>query len=137
MSEQTHVQLERLLQQMEPREVPDDAAHRYALRRALLNSSRFERNRVRVVWTRLFMYTTSLVAGGAVMAVFVVSVMTVELGEQGPVAASGFGPQVTTIELAEDIDRTPRAEFASFAERPEVRQVLEFAKPQREFAISR
>lgn len=137
MSEQTHTQLERLLQRMEPREVPDDAAHRYALRRALLNSSRFERNRVRIVWTRLFMYTTSLVAGGAVMAVFVVSIMTVELGERGPVAASGFGPQTTTIELVEEVDRTPRAEFASFTERPEVRQVLEFAKPQREFAISR
>ncbi len=122
MNELMLAQLERLLERAEP-DVREDPSHRYALRRALLNSTLFERNRFYVVWTRFFMYTTSVVAGGAVVAVFAVSVLTVELEQ-----ARGSSP----------ISRqTAPVEFVSFTERPEVRHVLEFASPSMQFAASR
>lgn len=122
MNELMLAQLERLLERAEP-DVQEDPSHRYALRRALLNSTLFERNRFYVVWTRFFMYTTSVVAGGAVVAVFAVSVLTVELEQTR--GSSSISRQTVPVE------------FISFTERPEVRHVLEFASPSMQFAASR
>lgn len=124
MSEQTLQQLESLLERMGSAEPPVDSAHCYALRRALLNSPRFERNRLRVVWTRMFVYTTTLVAGGAVAAVLVVGVLTVELVPSKPAASVVRG-------------RPSSLEFVSLADRSAVRHVLEFAQPNVQFAVSR
>jgi len=111
------------LERTQASDVPEDPSHRYALRRALLKSSFFERNRFRLVWTRFFMYTTSVVAGGAVVAILVVGVLTVELedGRRTSVVASQAAP----------------FEMVSFLDRPEVFQVLEFANPAVQFAASR
>lgn len=122
MNELMLAQLERLLERAQPANVPDDPAHRYALRRALLNSTLFERNRFHIVLTRFFVYTTSVVAGGAVVAVFAVSILTVELEAR---KASVVRRVSAPIELV------------SFTERPEVRHVLEFASPSMQFAASR
>lgn len=123
MNEPMVAQLEGLLDRLGPVDVPEDPAHRYALRRALLNSTLFERNRFRIVWTRVFTYTTSVVAGGAVVAVLVVNVLTVELEQnrRSPLVARPSTP----------------VEFVSFAERPEMLHVLEFASPSTQFAASR
>lgn len=124
MNERMVVQLEQLLDRLEPTDVPEDPSHRYALRRALLNSTLFERNRFRIVWTRIFMCTTSMVAGGAVVAVLVVNVLTIELEQNRR-------------SLAASPDRSVGVEFVSLTERPEMRQVLEFASPSVQFAASR
>ena len=160
MPEQTLLQLEELLRRMGSVEVREDASHRYALRRALLNSTRFERNRFRIVWMRLFTYTTTMVAGGAVVAVLVVSVMSFELTDMRRSAAgSSVGSaRAVPVELVDETTRLPAvigaqsglspeaqpfvsrpavAQFASFELRPEVRHVLEFAQPSMNFAIAR
>ena len=124
MNELTLSQLEQLLERMEPAETPDVPEHRYALRRALLNSTLFERNRFYVVWTRFFLQTTSIVAGGAVIAVLVVNVLTVEIDQQAR-RSSVAGRAPVPIEIV------------SFTEKPEVRHVLEFASPSIQFATSR
>ncbi len=160
MPEQTLLQIEELLRRMGSVEVSEDASHRYALRRALLNSTRFERNKNRQVWMRLFTTTTNLVVGGAVVAVLVVSVMSFELRDGRGTTVVPFGgaqksvsvqlveaqPPVVSVpqedpeepEAAEQFASRPTiAQFASFEIRPEVRQVLEFAQPSVSFAVSR
>ncbi|NBS41405.1 hypothetical protein EBS80_01985 [bacterium] len=116
-------------------EPPVDSAHCYALRRALLNSPRFERNRLRVVWTRLFVYTGTLVAGGAVAAILVVNVLTVELAP----SASTVAPSVVRGQIVPQLveaERPSSIEFASYTDQ-NVRHALEFAKPDIQFAVSR
>lgn len=148
MKEQTLLQIECILEQAGSVEVADDVAHRYALRRALLNSPRFEQHRIRIVWTRLFTYTTTLVAGGAVIAVMVVSIMTVELRETAVVAAhvqdqlaqdQAFSLKAGSFEAeAEAVEAADTSvHFASFEDQPDMRQVLEFARPDVEFAVVR
>lgn len=140
MNEQTLPQFERFLERAGSIEIVDDAAHRYALRRALLNSPRFEQHRFRIVWTRLFTYTTTLVAGGALMTVMVVSIMTVELRETASVAAVSIPSEdVEAIEVAEAVEASyAPVHFASFEEQGnDMRQVLEFARPDVEFAVVR
>lgn len=147
MPEQTLLQLEKLLQRMGSVEISEDVAHKYALRRALLNSTRFERNRFRIVWMRLFTYTTTLVAGGAVVAVLVVSVMSFELqdirGAAAPVGAQRTTPaqlvDAQTRSMPEPVvPRSTPVQFASFEFRPEVQNVLEFAtRPSINFAVAR
>lgn len=147
MAEQTLLQLEELLRRMGSVEVSEDVAHKYALRRALLNSTRFERNRFQLVWMRFFTYTTTLVAGGAVVAVLVVSVMSFELRDtRGSFGSVVVTQQAVPAPLAAAQPRSsldpaePRltpVQFASFEIRPEVRQVLEFAQPSISFAVSR
>ncbi len=135
MSEQTLQQLESLLGRMGSAETIEvDPAHCYALRRALLNSPRFERNRFRLVWTRLFVYTSTLVAGGAVAAVLVVNVLTVELTPS--IAPSTVVSAQGPAQLAES-KRPQSIEFVSFTDRPAVRQVLEFARPDVQLAEAR
>lgn len=160
MPEQTLLQLEELLRRMGSVEVSEDVSHKYALRRALLNSTRFERNRFQIVWMRLFTVTTNLVAGGAVVAVLVVSVMSFEVRDgRGTSAVGAVGSQqAIPVQLVEAQPRTlsismddsdgfneaepfasrpAAAQFASFEIRPEVRHVLEFAQPSINFAVSR
>ncbi len=149
MPEQTLLQIEELLRRMGSVEVSEDASHRYALRRALLNSTRFERNKNRQVWMRLFTTTTNLVVGGAVVAVLVVSVMSFELrdGRGAAVVPFGGAQKSVSVQLAEAqspplagshlMAGPPVVQFASFEIRPEVRQVLEFAQPSVSFAVSR
>jgi hypothetical protein len=139
--------LEQLLERLGSVETPECLEHRYALRRALLNSPRFERNRFRMVWTRLFTYTATFVAGGAVVAVLVVSVMTVELrGRESLVDSQESGVGSTkAIESdesfvssdASEADDPGHVEFVSFTERPDLRHVLEFARPATDFAVAR
>lgn len=161
MPEQTLLQLEELLQRMGSVEISEDVSHKYALRRALLNSTRFERNRFQLVWMRLFTYTTTLVAGGAVVAVLVVSVMSFELSDmRRTVPGSSAGTTARTVpvqlvdvetrpaQMATDrsglspeaesfLSRPAAVQFASFELRPEVRHVLEFAQPSINFAVAR
>jgi len=172
MPEPTLLQLEELLRRMGSVEVSEDVAHKYALRRALLNSTRFERNKNRQVWMRLFTITTNMVVGGAIVAVLVVSVMSFELrdGRGAAVVPSGGAQQSVSVQLVEAqspplagshlmaglpvasipqddpeeyeatnpfASRPAVAQFASFEIRPEVRQVLEFARPSISFAVSR
>lgn len=150
MKEQTLLQIECILEQAGSVEVADDVAHRYALRRALLNSPRFEQHRIRIVWTRLFTYSTTLVAGGAVIAVMVVSIMTVELRETAVVAArvqdqlaqdQAFSLKAGSFEAEAEAEAVEAADtsvhFASFEDQPNMRQVLEFARPDVEFAVVR
>lgn len=160
MPEQTLLQLEELLRRMGSVEVSEDASHRYALRRALLNSTRFDRNKTRQVWMRFFTTTTNLVVGGAVVAVLVVSVMSFEFRDgRGAAVVPSVGPQRAVsvqlveaqppvisipqedpeeLEAAEQFASRPTiAQFASFELRPEVRHVLEFAQPSINFAVSR
>lgn len=147
MPEPTLSQIEELLRRMGSVDVSEDVSHKYALRRALLNSTRFERNRFQLVWMRIFTYTTTLVAGGAVVAVLVVSVMSVELrdmhGASVPVAEASMQIPTQLAEARADLLPEPAvfrptvAQYASFEIRPEVRSVLEFAQPSMSFAISR
>lgn len=162
MPEQTLLQLEELLQRMGSVEISEDVAHKYALRRALLNSTRFERNRFQLVWMRLFTYSTTLVAGGAVVAVLVVSVMSFELPDMRRSAsgsAAGTVTRTVPVQLVDMETRTEQAstdrsglspeaepfvsrpatvQFASFEIRPEFQHVLEFAeRPSINFAVAR
>ncbi len=161
MPEQTLLQLEELLQRMGSVEVAEDVAHKYALRRALLNSTRFERNRFRLVWMRFFTYSTTLVAGGAIVAVLVVSVMSFELPDmRHPGSGTSSVPAARTVpvrlvdvkssqeqiapersglsyEAEPFLSRPAPVQFASFELRPEVRHVLEFAQPSINFAVAR
>lgn len=135
MSEQALQQLESLLEQMGSAEPPVDSAHCYALRRALLNSPRFERNRLRLVWTRLFFYTGTLALGGAVAVILVVNVLTVELA---PASSSGV-PAVVREPMVPQLveaERPASIEFASYAGSG-VRHAFEFAAPDIQFAVSR
>lgn len=129
MNEPTLSQLECLLERTRDANVPEDTCHRYALRRALLNSTLFERNRVRIAWTHLFVYATSVMAGSAVVAIVVVGILTVDLSDgarPGPVVAS----------IAHEAVPIPMR-LVSFPEHPTVWNVIEFARPGIEFAVSR
>ncbi|MEI6511321.1 MAG: hypothetical protein WCO25_04750 [Candidatus Uhrbacteria bacterium] len=161
MPEQTLLQLEELLRRMGSVEVTEDVTHKYALRRALLNSTRFERNRFRLVWMRFFTYSTTLVAGGAIVAVLVVSVMSFELPDMrrsAPGPSAGSSVRIAPIQLVDMgaregqsvierpglspeaepfVSRSTSVQFASFELRPEVRHVLEFAQPSISFAVAR
>ncbi len=148
MPEQAMLQLEELLRRMGSVEVAEDASHKYALRRALLNSTRFERNRFQLVWMRLFTVTTNLVVGGAVVTVLVVSVLSFEVRDERGISSVGaVGAQRTIpVQLVEAeprslpetfVSQPAVAQFASFEIRPEVRHVLEFAQPSISFAVSR
>lgn len=74
MTAQNQLNLEELLERVGSHEVPGDTKHRYALRRALLRSRYFETNRATAKAMRIFGMTTSIVAGGAVIAVFVLAI---------------------------------------------------------------
>ncbi len=138
MSEQKLPQIALLLERMGSIEIQTDTRHQYALRRALLNSPRFERNRLRLVWTRFFVYTGTLVAGSAVAAVLVVNVLTVELAPSRSSGPSGSSAPLSraSSQLVE-AERPGTVRLSSFAQRPDVWQVLEFAKPDLQFAVSR
>jgi hypothetical protein len=123
MNEVTLGQIERLLTPRAPDDYPENLEHRYALRRALLNSSLFERNRVCIVWTRAFMATTLVVAGGAVGVVLAVNVLTLELRE----------PRDTTFVR----QRARQAEFVSIVDRPEVRHALDYRLLSASFVTAR
>lgn len=85
------------------------------------------------------MYTTSFVAGGAMVAVLVVGVLTIELREVDGSSTIVAGQQsvdeqVQVVELHPEQeysnpDSVSKVEFASFTEQPEVQHILEFARP--------
>ena len=79
MHQRKLLNLEELLERLGSDEIPGDTHHRYALRRALLNSKYFEANLIRHKFYQWFTLGTSLLAGGAVVAVFIVF-MNVGLG---------------------------------------------------------
>ncbi len=86
------------------------------------------------------MYTTSFVAGGAMVAVMVVGVLTIELREgrgsttvvadiQLPVQAVFEEEPVSITDAFIAESTSSKVEFASFSDRPEVQHILQFARP--------
>jgi hypothetical protein len=91
------IKLEELLERLGSKEAPIDCEHRYALRRALLNSPYFESHRQTQKWTRVFGYATSALAGGMAVMIVVVSLQVVYTFSQ----ASGAG-QVQLADAQDD-----------------------------------
>ncbi len=78
--------IEQLLEHLAVGNVPEDTSHRYALRRALLNSRMA--NSPLTIWTRFFAFTGTLVVGGVSAGAVVVMVMLVVVPPERPLAQS-------------------------------------------------
>ncbi len=94
--------IEQLLERLAVAEAPEDTAHRYALRRALLNSR--AASAPITLWTRLFAFTGTLVVGGVSAGAVVVTVLLVEpiipasapLAQEGVVEVASSEGEATT-----------------------------------------
>lgn len=144
--------LEQFLEQLGSKETPGDTRHRYALRRALLNSSVFESNRVAARWYHVWTVTSSVVTGGVVVAVIVVSVVSWSGAPDVSVAAASAED---TVEVADDVqpddqyrdeqvlaaaapsEEVPAVSMAAFSDLVPVEPVVHFMRAPIDFAISR
>lgn len=121
--------LEELLEYMGTQEVPGDSTHRYGLRRRLLCSRFFDgacpTDRG---MTRLFAYTAPMVAGGAIVGVFVLfaSLTPMSSGEV-QVSATAVEVEVVPIEtsVSRGLSNIQVNEFVSDPHEPKV-QLAEF-----------
>lgn len=102
--------LEQLLEQFAADEVPADTRHRYALRRALLNSEQFESNAsAQAMWGQWMAATGTVLASGAAVAVFVVSVKIADVAAVRNATARAVPVQQSVAEAP----AAPRVSLAS------------------------
>jgi hypothetical protein len=109
--------LEQLLEEFAAKETPVDARHRYALRRALMNSSQFESNAATLaIWTHWMAATGTVLAGSAVAAVFVVSVRIADMGAIRNASAAAQVPVAAAPPAVETTRSRPAFADVSFAD---------------------
>ncbi|MFC1788075.1 hypothetical protein ACFLZY_02545 [Patescibacteria group bacterium] len=70
MNQQNQLKIEELLESLGSEETPGDTSHRYALRRAILNSPHFEKNQSNFGWDFVYGLTGSVAVGGLVVVAF-------------------------------------------------------------------
>ncbi len=131
MSPPNPSKLEELLVELGSQDVPGETEHRYALRRALLNSHLFDGpSRATVLWMRLVRLRAPLLAGGIAVSAFIIVFSLNGAGEleSGTVLAtnqSGAVPElvssdtsVRTVETAPTTRHLPTATLASTSAAP-------------------
>jgi hypothetical protein len=107
------VNLHDLFERLGAEEIPGDSEHRYALRRALLNSRYFAPGQPAVFWMRVVELATPVVAGGIVVTAVV---LVFQWSAFGHGSASVVATAEAPIELASETDHE---ELAIAEEAPE------------------